>query len=225
MCCVPTVAAVPSSRRRPENHIRCVCVQLCVEKGCVPWSSGTCAPGELDAVIILIWMGEILRFFKHLLQTEGSCLCVPRTGGVERVCPRRFRNWPQGFRATCHPSTCALAMCVARKCSIRGVFPNNFCVCPRYWPPATFLTHGNVCARTMCVEQRWCVPAMPRFVCPRDRWFGKGVSPALHLNNFYVCPRYLCVPATPAATPWCGIGVSPLLFFRCELGFPANRTR
>lgn len=205
MCCVPTVAAVPSSRRRPENHIRCVCVQLCVEKGCVPWSSGTCAPGELDAVIILIWMGEILRFFKHLLQTEGSCLCVPRTGGVERVCPRRFRNWPQGFRATYHPSTCALAMCVARKCSISGVFPNNFCVCPRYWPPATFLTHGNVCARTMCVEQRWCVPTMPRFVCPRDRWIGKGLSPALHLNNFYVCPRYSdrysvvrnwCVPAT-----------------------------
>ena len=205
MCCVPTVAAVPSSRRRPENHIRCVCVQLCVEKGCVPWSSGTCAPGELDAVIILIWMGEILRFFKHLLQTEGSCLCVPRTGGVERVCPRNFRNWLHGCCATCHPSTCALAMCVARKCSIRGVFPNNFCVCPRYWPPATFLTHGNVCARTMCVEQRWCVPTMPRFVCPRDRWFGKGVSPALHLNNFYVCPRYSdrysvvrnwCVPAT-----------------------------
>ena len=178
---------------------------------------GRCDHSDLD--------GEILRFFKHLLQTEGSCLCVPRTGGVERVCPRRFRNRPQGFRATCHPSTCALAMCVARKCSIRGVFPSNFCVCPRYWPPATFLTHGNVCARTMCVEQRWCVPTMPRFVCPRDRWFGKGVSPALHLNNFYVCPRYSCFPATPTATSWCGMGVSPLLFFRCELGLPAKWTR
>ena len=225
MCCVPTVAAVPSSRRRPENHIRCVCVQLCVEKGCVPWSSGTCAPGELDAVIILIWMGKFCGFSSIFCKLK-EVACVSPGRVVWKGCvPAASAT---GFRAVVPPATLqrVRSRCASPVSAVfPEFFPNNFCVCPRYWPPATFLTHGNVCARTMCVEQRWCVPTMPRFVCPRDRWFGKGVSPALHLNNFYVCPRYLCVPATPAATPWCGIGVSPLLFFRCEFGFPANRTR
>ena len=211
MCCVPTVAAVPSSRRRPENHIRCVCVQLCVEKGCVPWSSGTCAPGELDAVIILIWMGEILRFFKHLLQTEGSCLCVPRTGGVERVCPRRFRNWPQGFRATCHPSTCALAMCVARKCSIPCFFPQQFLrVSPllayRNFPD----TWQRVCANDVCRAEMVCPHNAPICVSPGQVvWKGcvSGTPPQqfLRVSPLLVFPRYSdryfvvrnwCVPAT-----------------------------